>query len=63
MRLTNDKSLNALLKDAEQNGWVFTVTSNHIKAKHPSGQTATIAKTPSDFRALKNIRSHLKVKQ
>ena len=61
MRLTGDKDLNVLLKEAANNGWVFTVTPKHIKARHPSGKTATISKTPSDPRTLKNVRSYLKV--
>ena len=61
MRMTSDKDLNALLKEAAENGWVFTKTPNHIKAKHPSGKTATISRSPSDARTLKNVRSYLKV--
>jgi hypothetical protein len=61
VKLTSDKDLNALLRDAAEKGWVFIVTPKHIKARHPSGKTATISKTPSDSRTLKNVRSYLKV--
>lgn len=61
--LTTNKDLRKILKEAEANGWVFEKRERHIKGRHPNGQTATIAQTPSDRRALLNIKSHLKVRK
>ena len=58
--LTANKELKLLLKDAESRGWVFSKGVRHIKGKHPSGKTATISVSPSDRRALMNIRKDLK---
>lgn len=60
MVLTNNKDLRIILIEAESNGWVFTKRKNHIKGKHPSGKTTTMGTTPSDRRALENIKSHLR---
>lgn len=59
MALTNHKELRLILKEAQSRGWLFTKRRKHIFGKHPSGRTATIAATPSDHRALLNIRRHL----
>jgi hypothetical protein len=63
MILTTNKDLRKLLKEAEEAGWEFTKRERHIKGRHPNGQTATIALTPSDRRALLNIQSYLKVRK
>jgi hypothetical protein len=60
--LTSDKKLRGLLKEAEGVGWVFEKRKRHIFGKHPSGQTATISSTPSDWRVLKNIQTDLKLR-
>lgn len=60
---TSNKTLRKILRDAEAQGWVFTKGNRHIKGKHPTGQTATISVSPSDFRALKNIERDLKVRR
>ena len=63
MNFSVRKDLRRILERAEACGWVFKITSNHIKGTHPNGQTATIGKTPSDHRALKNIEHHLKLRK
>lgn len=60
--LTTDKQLREILRDAEGRGWQFSNGKRHIKARHPSGQTATIARTPSDVRAYQNIMNNLKLR-
>jgi predicted RNA binding protein YcfA (HicA-like mRNA interferase family) len=62
MNLTNSKDLKKILKSAADNGWVFDVNKNHIKGKHPTGQTTTISRTPSDGRAFKNIMQTLRIR-
>lgn len=59
--LTSNKDLRKLLKSAEAAGWEFTHKNHHIKGKHPNGKTATISRSPSDGRAIKNIEKDLKV--
>lgn len=60
--LTNNKELKLLLKEAESQGWMFDRQRNHIKGKHPNGQTTTISVSPSDWRVLKNIQRDLKLR-
>ena len=64
--LTNNKELNKILTSAETNGWRFSKGPKHIKGiyKMPDKpvRTATISASPSDVRALHNIRSNLKLK-
>ena len=62
MNLTNNKDLKKLLKEAESAGWMFLMNRNHIKGKHPNGQTTTISRSPSDWRVLKNIQRDLKLR-
>lgn len=59
--LTNNKDLNKLLKLAQGRGWEFTCKNNHIKGSHPSWGAATISRSPSDNRAIKNIKKDLKL--
>lgn len=59
--LTSNKELKKVLKEAEGNGWVFAKGNRHIKGKHPSGKTTTISISPSDQRALMNIKKDLRV--
>ena len=61
--LTGCKELKKILKSAAGEGWEFSQHRGHIKGKHPNGQTATISRSPSDWRALKNIERDLKVRQ
>lgn len=60
--LTNDKDLRKLIREAEKEGWEFYTHRTHIKGKHPSGQTTTISRTPSDWRVLKNIQRDLRIR-
>ena len=59
--LTNHKELRNVLKGAEQQGWTFIRGKNHIKGTHSSGKTATVSVSPSDGRAINNIRKDLKL--
>ena len=61
--LTNNKELKLLLKEAESQGWMFDRQRNHIKGKHPNGQTTTISVSPSDWRVLKNIQRDLRLRK
>lgn len=60
--LTNNRELKKILRDAEGNGWTFEKRTRHIFGKHPNGQTATIAVSPSDRRAYQNILHYLKLR-
>jgi predicted RNA binding protein YcfA (HicA-like mRNA interferase family) len=59
--LTSNKELKKLLEEAEGYGWVFTKGNRHIKGRHPTGKTTTISISPSDRRALMNIKKDLRV--
>lgn len=54
------KEIKQLRVEAEKEGWVITLTrGNHYR--WAKGKTVFFtASTPSDYRAIKNIRQHLK---
>lgn len=54
------RELRALARAAERQGWsVERTRNNHLKWKPPQGQYYVSSSTPSDHRALRNIRAHL----
>ena len=62
--ITSNKELRLVIKEAEGNGWAFTKTRKHIKGLHKAtGQTTTISQTPSDGRALENIKRWLRIRE
>jgi hypothetical protein len=58
--ITTNKDLRRLLEDAEKEGWKFKANRNHIKGKHIGGATITMSRTPSDYRAVRNIKRDFK---
>jgi len=62
MKISANKDLRRILKDAEDRGWEFKLANHHIKGQHTSGKTVTISRSPSDWRALLNIRRDLGAK-
>lgn len=59
--LTPNRDLAALIEIAEAQGWVVTKrNNNHLKWLAPSGFVYWSASTPSDGRALLNIKSTLR---
>ena len=62
MKIKN-KDINTLVKEAMRHGWTFRPGKKHLKGVHASGQTATISLSPSDARALDNMRKHLKLNE
>jgi hypothetical protein len=60
MKLTSNKDLRSLLRDAEQNGWTFSRKRKHIKGVRADGKIVTLGTTPSDWRALKNMQRDLR---
>jgi predicted RNA binding protein YcfA (HicA-like mRNA interferase family) len=53
--------IRALLRNVQASGWQVSVSGgNHLKLKHPSGRTITMAATPSDWRAFANARATLR---
>lgn len=55
------KELRKIIREAEELGWTFQRTkASHIKAKHADGvRMVFISGTPSDYRALMNIKKDL----
>lgn len=60
MKLTNNKTLRNLLKDATNYGWAFHRGRGHIKGVRTDGKTITVSASPSDSRAIKNIQRDLR---
>lgn len=64
MQLTADKDLRRILREAEEIGWTFTKHRRHIRGKHADGvRMTTISVSPSDYRAVRNIRKFLGLPQ
>lgn len=59
--ITSNKDVKKIIREAEEKGWRFEMTnSGHIRAKHSDGSRIVfISGTPSDRRALINIRKDL----
>ena len=56
------KELRSLLELATQQGWrVEQRNSNHYKLVSPTGKVVFTSSTPSDHRALENIKRDLRV--
>jgi hypothetical protein len=59
MRLTN-KELGELIADAEEQGWVVgRRTNGHLKWVSPKGEVVFSSSSPSDPRAVSNIKRDL----
>jgi predicted RNA binding protein YcfA (HicA-like mRNA interferase family) len=59
MKLTH-KELRQLVEQAVEQGWIVNLTSgSHLRWKAPDGALFFTASTPSDRRALLNIRRDL----
>jgi hypothetical protein len=56
------KELRSLLNTATDQGWEVTRgKNNHIKCVSPNGNIVFVSSTPSDHRALENIKRDLRV--
>ena len=55
-------ALKQLLRAAEARGWSVELTRRgaHVRLVHPSGGLVVAASTPSDWRALANLRAQLR---
>jgi hypothetical protein len=61
MRYTSDKEVNSLLATYVRKGWrVEHRGSGHLTLRSPAGPGVTLARTPSDFRAVLNLRSQIR---
>jgi len=59
MKLTN-KELGELIADAEEQGWVVSRRANsHLKWVSPGGEVVFSSASPSDPRAVSNIKRDL----
>lgn len=57
----SNKDLKQIREEAERNGWAVAPTSGgHLKWKAPSGKVMFTAATPSDCRAIKNIKAWIR---
>ena len=62
MRLTNSKDVNTYLNSLFEIGWKYTSFGKHIKLfpSNNSSRFVLISKTPSDRRALLNIKQSVR---
>lgn len=60
--MATNKDLAQLIKEVEKAGWVVILNKNcHLKWVSPTGRFFFTASTPSDHRAIKNIKRDLKL--
>jgi predicted RNA binding protein YcfA (HicA-like mRNA interferase family) len=57
------RDLHALVRQAESEGWLVERTNGgHLRLTHPNGAVVFCAWSPSDSRAVKNVRALLRRK-
>ena len=57
-----NKDIKKLFKELKAQGWYIARESKHLIWRHESYTMQVVtAKTPSDVRAIKNIRKHFKL--
>jgi aspartyl aminopeptidase len=62
MGMTASKDVNNLIKEAEDQGWVITMTkNNHLRWTSPLGGFFFSSSTPSDFRVVHKIKKDLRM--
>lgn len=61
-RSFKNKDLQQLFKEAESQGWEIRRAKRHIKLVAPDGGFVFTSGTPTDNRAVKNIRSTMRKK-
>lgn len=54
------REVDELVAIAVLQGWSSKLGGRHYMLRGPDGQTVTVSKTPSDWRAVKNIRADLR---
>lgn len=57
MRYCQHKELNSLLASLVRQGWRFQRGGKHNKLWSPNGRLLVVPKTPSDWRAIRNLAS------
>jgi len=61
IRLTSSKDLSQLIKRAKKQGWEVVLSNgSHLKWYSPNGKFFFSGSTPSDHRALSNVRRDLR---
>ena len=62
VKMSTMKELRSLLNIATDQGWkIERAKNNHIKLLAPNGKIVFVSSTPSDHRALENIKRDLRV--
>ncbi len=59
MKLTNNRELNAIIHTWRLRGANVTV-GRHIKIRFPNGRMVVVSVSPSDHRALMNIKADIR---
>jgi predicted RNA binding protein YcfA (HicA-like mRNA interferase family) len=54
------REVSKLVKEHQRLGWTAEYGGQHIKMRSPTGKMVTISVSPSDHRALLNIRADLR---
>jgi predicted transcriptional regulator len=59
--MSNKRDIKQLIEKAQEQGWIIIKTSNnHYKWISPLGGLFYSASTPSDYKAIKNIKRDMK---
>ena len=59
-KYSNDKDINCLVRKLLKSDWKLRKGKKHLSVISPSGRRLTIPSTPSDRRALKNLKGQIR---
>lgn len=59
MKYSNDKDMNREIRALVRKGWQFKMGRKHGRLISPAGGNICVPSTPSDRRALCNLRGHV----
>ncbi len=60
MKDSMNKDIRQMVRAAQKRGWELENHSKHDSMVHTSGARVFIARTPSDYRGIANVRQELK---
>ena len=59
-KYSNDKDINCLVRNLLKSDWTLRKGKKHLSVISPGGRRLTIPSTPSDRRALYNLKSQIR---
>lgn len=63
MKYSTCKDFDLLIRQLVRKGWSFSHGTKHDKLRSPQGRMITVARSPSDHRAVHNLRRDIRQMQ